>query len=92
MLDRLLQFVTGSPAFQFLRGVTPFEFLPDDELERLGCRHLTQLAKRLLAGCVGIDGFLGASEIQVIHAVEPLIESRCGHVSRSKSHRTQEDK
>jgi CBS domain-containing protein len=36
MLDRLLQFVTGSPAFQFLRGVTPFEFLPDDELGRIG--------------------------------------------------------
>ena len=36
MLDRLLQFVTGSPAFQFLRGVTPFEFLPDDELARVG--------------------------------------------------------
>ncbi len=36
MLDRLLQFVTGSPAFQFLRAVTPFEFLPDAELTRIG--------------------------------------------------------
>jgi CBS domain-containing protein len=35
VLDRLLQFVTGSPAFQFLRSVTPFDFLPDTELERL---------------------------------------------------------
>lgn len=35
MLDRLLRFVTGSPAFQFLRSVTPFEFLPDAELEQL---------------------------------------------------------
>jgi CBS domain-containing protein len=35
MLDRLLHFVTGSPAFQFLRSVTPFDFLPDAELERL---------------------------------------------------------
>jgi len=33
MLDRLLHFVTGSPAFQFLRSVTPFDFLPDAELE-----------------------------------------------------------
>jgi CBS domain-containing protein len=35
MLDRLLHFVTGSPAFQFLRSVTPFDFLPDPELERV---------------------------------------------------------
>jgi CBS domain-containing protein len=35
MLDRLLHFVTGSPAFQFLRSVTPFDFLPDAELERV---------------------------------------------------------
>lgn len=35
MLDRLLHFVTGSPAFQFLRSVTPFDVLPDAELERL---------------------------------------------------------
>jgi CBS domain-containing protein len=35
MLDRLLHFVTGSPAFQFLRSVTPFDFLPDAELERI---------------------------------------------------------
>ncbi len=35
MLDRLLHFVTGSPAFQFLRSVTPFDFLPDGELERI---------------------------------------------------------
>jgi CBS domain-containing protein len=35
MLDRLLQFVTGSPAFQFLRSVTPFDALPDADLERL---------------------------------------------------------
>jgi CBS domain-containing protein len=34
MLDRLLHFVTGSPAFQFLRSVTPFDFLPDPELKR----------------------------------------------------------
>jgi CBS domain-containing protein len=33
MLDRLLHFVTGSPAFQFLRSVTPFDFLPDAELK-----------------------------------------------------------
>ncbi|MGE5414538.1 MAG: cyclic nucleotide-binding domain-containing protein, partial [Syntrophomonadaceae bacterium] len=35
MLDRLLHFVTGSPAFQFLRPVAPFDTLPDAELERL---------------------------------------------------------
>ena len=35
MLDRLLHFVTGSPAFQFLRSVAPFDALPDAELERL---------------------------------------------------------
>ena len=35
MLDRLLQFVTGSPAFQFLRAVTPFDFLSDGELGRI---------------------------------------------------------
>jgi CBS domain-containing protein len=35
MLDRLLQFVTGSPAFQFLRSVAPLDLLPDDELGRL---------------------------------------------------------
>jgi CBS domain-containing protein len=35
MLDRLLHFVTGSPAFQFLRSVTPFDLLPDADLERL---------------------------------------------------------
>jgi len=35
MLDRLLHFVTGSPAFQFLRSVTPLDFLPDAELERI---------------------------------------------------------
>jgi CBS domain-containing protein len=35
MLDRLLHFVTGSPAFQFLRSVAPFDLLPDAELERL---------------------------------------------------------
>ncbi len=35
MLDRLLHFVTGSPAFQFLRSVTPFDFLPDAELGRI---------------------------------------------------------
>ncbi|HVP69177.1 MAG TPA: DUF294 nucleotidyltransferase-like domain-containing protein [Anaeromyxobacteraceae bacterium] len=35
MLDRLLHFVTGSPAFQFLRSVTPFDFLPDAELEAI---------------------------------------------------------
>ncbi|HSD18421.1 MAG TPA: DUF294 nucleotidyltransferase-like domain-containing protein [Anaeromyxobacter sp.] len=35
MLDRLLHFVTGSPAFQFLRSVTPFDFLPDADLERI---------------------------------------------------------
>jgi len=35
MLDRLLHFVTGSPAFQFLRSVAPFDVLPDAELERL---------------------------------------------------------
>ena len=34
MLD-LLRFVTASPAFQFLRATTPFDFLPDTELERL---------------------------------------------------------
>ncbi len=35
MLDRLLHFVTGNPAFQFLRSVTPFDLLPDGELERV---------------------------------------------------------
>jgi signal-transduction protein with cAMP-binding, CBS, and nucleotidyltransferase domain len=35
MLDRLLHFVTGSPAFQFLRSVAPFDFLPDAELEAI---------------------------------------------------------
>jgi CBS domain-containing protein len=34
MLERLLHFVTGSPAFQFLRSVTPFDFLSDPELKR----------------------------------------------------------
>ena len=34
MLERLLHFVTGSPAFQFLRSVTPFDFLSDSELKR----------------------------------------------------------
>ncbi|MBI5543717.1 MAG: CBS domain-containing protein [Deltaproteobacteria bacterium] len=32
MLDRLLHLVTGSPAFQFLRSVAPFDALPDNEL------------------------------------------------------------
>ncbi len=35
MLDRLLHLVTGSPAFQFLRSVAPFDALPDEELSAL---------------------------------------------------------
>ncbi len=35
MLDRLLHFVTGNPAFQFFRSVTPFDLLPDAELKHV---------------------------------------------------------
>ena len=64
MLDRLLRFVTGSPAFQFLRSVTPFEFLPDPELEQIA--DLVSIEYHARGSTLFVQGQSTVSDVYVV--------------------------